>query len=142
MAKQDPLRLRAQDADGLTTVSSFLQDALILPKDIQFDKAARRFAIAANRFRWETQRGLFKPRPTRVKTFLRFDFVDSVHTRSFDPEDTIPLNLLSIAAAADTEVRLTFSNGPEIALICEAIDVTLDDVGPPWLANRAPRHSA
>ncbi len=49
----DSLRLRAQDADDLTVLSSLFQDAIIPGSDMYIDKANKRFVLVANRFCWE-----------------------------------------------------------------------------------------
>ena len=49
----DSLRLRAQDADDITVLSSLFQDAIIPGSDVHFDKANKRFVLVANRFCWE-----------------------------------------------------------------------------------------
>ena len=47
------LQLRAEDEEDLAVISSCLQDALVPLSDMQYDRAARRFVLAVNRFRWE-----------------------------------------------------------------------------------------
>lgn len=146
--KSKQLRLRAQDQDDLGYFSTILQDALIASNDIKFDAGARRFAIAANRFRWERQaerKGLFRlrERPTRIRTIVRFDYVSAVKSRGFDETSTLPLNLLSITAQPEgknTQVLLAFSSGIDIALECETLDATLDDVSAPWNVEAVPNH--
>ncbi|MEO0412804.1 MAG: DUF2948 family protein [Pseudomonadota bacterium] len=146
--KSKPLRLRAQDMEDLAPLSSLMQDAIVLPSDLKFDAPARRFAIAANRFRWEREdkrRGLFglRERPSRVRTILRFDYVNTVKSRGFDETSALPLNILTVTAEpADPHVQilLIFSSGIDIALGCETIDATLDDVSAPWSVDTIPRH--
>lgn len=149
MAKPpNTLKVRADSAETLAYVSGLMQDAIIAPKDIDFDPSGRRFALAANRYRWEAEadgRGLFRmrPRPTRIRSFLRFDFVDSVQTRQFERGAPTPLSLLAITAQDSDEalkINLSFAGGSDIALTCESVDVTLDDVGLPWVAQNTPKH--
>ena len=60
----DSLRLRAQDADDLTVLSSLFQDAIIPGSDMHIDKANKRFVLVANRFCWERPPGGYRPQPT------------------------------------------------------------------------------
>ena len=49
----EPLRLLAEDADDLQIISAALQDAILRPIDIVWEKQARTLTIAFSRFCWE-----------------------------------------------------------------------------------------
>ncbi|MEM7569557.1 MAG: DUF2948 family protein [Pseudomonadota bacterium] len=147
MAKLSPkaLKLRAHDHEDLVRLSSLMQDAIVAPKDMRFDAKAKRFVLATNRFRWEASRGVLglPKRPTRVRSIVRFDYVESVQSRGLNTSDDIPLNLLAITVQSDApgeRIVLSFSGACDIALQCETVDATLDDVSAPWAANVAPKH--
>lgn len=147
-APAQPLRLRAQDGDDLAAISSLMQDALIRRNDMHFDPAAKRFALAANRFCWEKwvkKSGFFglRSRPERVRTMLRFDFVEKAQSRGLSADASVPLNLLAVTAErldSGVVLMLRFSSDIDMALGCETIDVTLDDVSEPWRVKEAPGH--
>ena len=50
---EHPLRLIAQDAEGLGILAALLQDAVFPITEMRFAKTRRRFALLLNRFRWE-----------------------------------------------------------------------------------------
>jgi len=45
----EPLRLLAEDADDLQIISAALQDAILRPIDIVWEKAARRLTVTLSR---------------------------------------------------------------------------------------------
>ena len=54
VAPQDrPLKLRAYDREDFAVVSAVLQDALVPVIDLAWLSGEKRFALVANRFRWE-----------------------------------------------------------------------------------------
>jgi len=52
-ARDEPLRLRAMDADDLQVISALVQDAVFPIAEMTWDQKRRRFALLLNRFRWE-----------------------------------------------------------------------------------------
>lgn len=144
-----PLRLRAQDSDDIAMLSSLCQDLITSQAQLHHDAQAKQFVLLGNRFCWEREtkkRGWFKPRPQplRVRSAVRFDYVERVQTKGLRAGDAdTPLNLLAISAADDEAyavITLDFSQAFKIALHCEVIDITLDDLSPPWLAQSKPQH--
>ena len=53
MTKGQLLKLRANDKEDLSVISTVLQDSLITVNEMLFLKKESRFAFVANRFRWE-----------------------------------------------------------------------------------------
>ena len=53
MTKGQLLKLRANDKEDLSVISTILQDSLITVNEMLFLKKESRFAFVANRFRWE-----------------------------------------------------------------------------------------
>ncbi|HEY1073772.1 DUF2948 family protein, partial [Brevundimonas sp.] len=53
LAPMEPLRLLAEDAVDLQIISAALQDAIMRPVDIRWEKDARRLTIVLSRFCWE-----------------------------------------------------------------------------------------
>src|SRR5215469_6548245 len=79
----DALKLLARDEEDLAVVSAVLQDALIPVSEMAYLPEERRFALVANRFRWERV-----PPPTprgreRRLTGLSISGVSTVRRRGF-----------------------------------------------------------
>ena len=145
----DELRLSAEDAEDLEVISAQMQDAVLKVGDLAYLPGARRFALVANRFRWDAEvkrRGFFaKPRHERVRAGLHFENVLKVRTRNIaqDKPDGV-LNLLAIrfeeTDAPSGIVTLVFSGGGEIRLDVEALEAHLSDLGLMRETPAAPIH--
>ncbi|HUC61028.1 MAG TPA: DUF2948 family protein [Alphaproteobacteria bacterium] len=152
----DGLHLRAEDAEDLRVMSSFLQDALVPLADMHFEPAERRFVLALNRFRWEHvvagQGGARKigARPVgvrfeRIACGVAFEAVHRVRLQNIErARRDRPLELLAVVARDEGEagatIQLMFAGGGTIRLEAERIRVRLDDFGEPWPTRWAPRH--
>ncbi len=144
-----PLRLIAQDAEGLGIVAALLQDAVFPITEMTYAKQRHRFALLLNRFRWENAPAAeaASRRYERVQSLLVFEDVLAVQTTGIDrnDRDTV-LSLLSITFAQTSEgagtVTLILAGDGAIALQVEALDATLRDTTRPYLApsGKAPSH--
>ncbi len=138
------LRLLAADADDLGIISAALQDALAKVGDVEFEAGAKRFTLAANRYRWEKGRGA----PERVRSALQFGRVTHVRSKGVvmsDSEAVVSVLAIAFDASGEAEdpsgvILLRLAGGGEIALKVECIDAVLSDLSEPWAARRAPRH--
>jgi len=142
----DTLRLLAEDAEDLKTVSAALQDAVVRVGDLDMDHHRRAFTAVVNRYRWEMADA--GGRGQRVRAALHVQSVLGARRRGLnvDQPDAVA-NLLSVAFETDDEppggvLRLTFSGGGEIAFDVECLDITLVDVTRPWPARRRPSHDS
>ncbi len=141
------LRLKAEDAEDLQVLAAYLQDAVVLVKDIAYLPATRRLALVANRFCWEDEMGIEPSGRThkRARTGLHFDNVEKVRSRNIeqDRQDGV-LNLLTIgfeeATAPSGSIVLTFSGDGEIRIDVEALDAHLADMGSSWDTPNLPSH--
>ena len=146
---EQPLRLMAQDAEGLAVLSALLQDAIFPITEMTYAKSRRRFALLLNRFRWEDETAARATgrRFERVQSLLVFEDVQTVRTAGIDrgDADTV-LSLLQIGfepgADGTGTVTLVLAGDGAIALQTEALDATLRDVTRPYLApsGKAPTH--
>lgn len=145
-----PLRLRAVDADDLNVISAVLQDAVVPVSEMSFESADNRFVLIAGRFRWETAPDPSKtaarasgPGETpyeRVHTAIRFEGVRAVRTLGIDRRDrSLILNLLSIGCA-DGAVELVFAGDAAIRLDVESLSCHVEDLGDPWPTVFRPSH--
>lgn len=136
------LRLLAEDADGLGVIAAAVQDALVRPDGMKFDRKGRAFGLELNRFQWERAgRGPH----FRSRAILAFTGVESVRTTPLPPGEDAVLGLLDIHFEADAEppggaVTLMFAGDTMVQLKVECLDVTLLDTGVAWPTRRKPDH--
>jgi hypothetical protein len=135
-----PMRILAYDTGDLAVLSALLQDMIVKPTEMAWEKPTRRFAMIGNRFRWEKQ--AFKE---RVRTATHFEGVADVRSKGFNPKADAPLALLSVSfvegvTAPAGEVRIAFSGGGEVAITVEALEAALTDLSQPWSAGATPQH--
>ena len=92
-----------------------MQDALISVNDLTYDRAARRFSVVANRFRWEGRPETAEGTPPFERTLCAVSFaeVDRVSYRGFRRRaDGRILSLLAIRPGNEPGiVELEFSGG-------------------------------
>ncbi len=145
-----PLRLIAQDAEGLAVLSALLQDAVFPITEMRYVAGRRRFALMLNRFRWEdrdaAQAGGRKFE--RVQSLLVFEDVLAVRSAGIAREDKdVILSLLQVSFAPGEDgtgvVTLVLAGGGAISLQVEALDVTLRDATRTYIApsGKAPDHA-
>jgi hypothetical protein len=137
------LKLLAEDAEELGILAAAVQDALVKPQDIKFDKRGRTFGLEINRFQWE--RADKRPPFFRSRAVLAFAGVETVRSRGLSKDIDAVHDLLDIRfeAAADPPggiVTLMFAGKTQIQLVVECIDVTLMDTGTAWPTSRKPDH--
>jgi hypothetical protein len=149
VAPDNPLRLRAEDADDLAVISAVVQDALISVKDLTYDRTAKRFTLVANRFRWEAkppesnggaEGGLAYERRLCAVTF---DAVESAAYRGFRRrDDDRILSLLAIRPGdGPGTIDLEFSGNATLRLVVSTIKAYATDLGEAWPTSWQPDHS-
>ena len=153
------LLLRAEEADDLILVSACAQDMTVIARDIAWLPKQQRLVLVGNRFRWENAaRGPKKGgAATRVRSALRFDYVQSVQRRNWPLSADAVLPLLSVtfddggdgdeaeagdgdAGSGEVALLLSFGGGAAIRLVQEVLDVTLEDASGAWGAAAIPDH--
>ena len=144
MPPEPGLTLRAEDAEDLAVISTYLQDALVSVRDLAYDDDNRTFIFVANRFRWETPPRSDGAAPGFERTLcgVLFESVDGVAYRGFrrNEEDRI-LSLLAIRAdTSDNAIDLDFAAGAAIRLTTAAIRCHARDLGEPWPTPWHPDH--
>jgi hypothetical protein len=144
-----PLRLVAQDAEGVAVLSALLQDAVFPITEMAYAVKRRRFALLLNRFRWEDRDAAESARRAyeRAQSLLVFEDVLSVRTMGIDRKDhDMVLSLLSVVFTPGPDgtgrVDLVLAGDGTIALQVEALDASLRDVSRPYIApsGRVPTH--
>lgn len=132
-----PLRLLAEDEHDLRIISAALQDAILRPVDIVWERAARRVTMAVSRFCWECG-------GARVMAAMQFGDVQAVRSRHLDPAGETPLELLAIdfepGEPPGGQVVLMFAGGGDLVIDVDCIDAVLADLTDRWPAQSAPNH--
>ncbi len=148
-AGDQPLRLKALDAEDLSVLAALVQDAVFPASEIRWDRKARRFALLLNRFRWEdAERAKARKRDfERVQSVLVIEDVMAVKSQGVDPSDKdMVYALLSLAFQPGEDgtgrLELTLAGDGAIAVDVEALEVVLKDVTRPYVApsRKAPAH--
>jgi hypothetical protein len=141
-----PLKLAALDDEDLLVLSAHVQDAVLRAGDLVWSPSRHRFALAMNRFAWETVESGRRHRPyQRRRSAMHFDRVIAVKSVGIDR--AAPDRILSLLAVEFTagdapagEIRLLFAGGSEIRLSVECIEAQLADLGAAWQTNARPAH--
>ena len=136
----DALRLLARDEEDLAVISAILQDALIPVSEMAYLPEERRFALVANRFRWEAPPDRPREKLERRLTGLSIGGVTAVRRRGFNPGD--PNRILALLALrwVAGALQLDFAVGASIQLETAEILCHLDDLSEPWPTRWQPRH--
>lgn len=133
----EPLRLLAEDGEDLAIISAALQDAILRPADIVWEKGARRLTIELSRFCWECG-------GTRVRAAMQFGDVLAVKSRGLPRLPDAPLELLAIhfieGEAPGGKAILMFAGGGDLRVDVECLDAVVTDLSERWPARIAPTH--
>ena len=133
----EPLRLLAEDAEDLAIISAALQDAILRPADIVWERPARRLTIEFSRFCWECG-------GTRVRSAMQFGDVIAVKSRGLPRLPDAPLELLAIdfeeVEPPGGKVTLMFAGGGDLRVEVECLDAVVADLSDRWEARIAPTH--
>lgn len=136
-----PLALRAEDADDLAILAALAQDAVLTVADITFDPRRRQLALLLSRFRWEDADAARAEGRSyeRVRALLVLGDVLRVRHDGIDRSDpALVLSLLDIAWQPGPDgtgtAVLQFAGDGAIAAEVEALSVDLRDVARPHRA--------
>jgi hypothetical protein len=135
----EPLRLLAEDADDLQIISVALQDAILRPVDIVWEKNTRTLTLALSRFCWECG-------GTRVMTAMQFGDVTAVKSRRLPRSPDSALELLAMdfmpEEAPGGRVIMMFAGGGDLRIDVECLDAVVTDLSERWPARLEPTHLA
>ena len=140
----DRLKLIAMDADDLSVISAYCQDAVLKSGDIEYFPAEGRLVVAMNRFVWETSLGkkkLFE----RRRSVLHFARVTKVSALGIDrrKKDQV-LSLLAVTFSQGEvpsgTVELVFAGGMAMRVEVECIETQLADLAAAWQTESRPEH--
>ncbi|EJZ22457.1 DUF2948 family protein [Rhizobium sp. Pop5] len=139
------LKLVALDDEDLAIISAHMQDSVFKVGDIDWSPRDAQFALAVNRFVWESaarkRRGF-----ERRRAALVFKRVLAVRSLGIDrgKRDEV-LSLLAVRFEKKGEgpegtIELSLSGTASIALDVECIEIQMADIGGAWAATSKPRH--
>ena len=139
------LKLIGKNIEDLKTISAYSQDSIVKIKDIVYLKENKIFIVMLSRFMWEDlEKGVFR-NYKRIKSVLKFNFIESVLAKNINQQQkNRNLELLAIKSNYNQnnlyETSLIFSGNNIILLKSEEIDVMLDDQEYFWEVKHSPKH--
>ena len=145
MDKRVNLKLLGKNQEDLKIISAYLQDSILIVKDIVFLKQNRTFVMIVNRFMWEdVEKGVFRQNK-RIRCAVKFEEVIKVESKNINQKNkNKPLECLAIKCSPIFEeiykINIFFAGNSIITVISEVIEVTLHDLGKPWKVKHIPIH--
>jgi len=139
------LKLIGKNIEDLKTISAYSQDSIVKIKDIVYLKENKIFIVMLSRFMWEDlEKGVFR-NYKRIKSVLKFNFIENVLAKNINQQQkNRNLELLAIKSNYNQknlyDTSLIFSGNNIILLKSEEIDVMLDDQEYFWDVKHSPKH--
>ena len=139
------LKLIGKNIEDLKTISAYTQDSIVKIKDIVYLKENKIFIVMLSRFMWEDlEKGVFR-NYKRIKSVLKFNFIENVLAKNINQQQkNRNLELLAIKSNYNQnnlyDTNLIFSGNNIILLKSEEIDVMLDDQEYFWEVKHSPKH--
>ena len=139
------LKLIGKNIEDLKTISAYCQDSIVKIRDLAYLKKNKVFIIMLSRFMWEDiEKGVFR-NYKRIKSVLKFNFIESVLAKNINQQQkNRNLELLAIKSNNNQDnlydINLIFSGNSIILMKTEEIDVMLDDQEYFWEVKHSPRH--
>ena len=139
------LKLIGKNIEDLKTISAYCQDSIVKIKDFIYLKENKIFIMMLSRFMWEDiEKGLFR-NYKRIKSVLKFNFIENVLAKNINQQQkNRNLELLAIKSNYNQnnlyDTSLIFSGNNIILLKSEEIDVMLDDQEYFWEVKHSPKH--
>ena len=139
------LKLLGKNQEDLRIISAYLQDSILIVKNIVFLRKNRTFIMIVNRFMWEdVEKGIFRQNK-RIRCAIKFEEVIKVESKNINQKNkNQPLECLAIKCSPIFEetykINIFFAGNSIITVISEVIEVTLHDLGKPWKVKHIPIH--
>ena len=139
------LKLLGKNQEDLKVISAYLQDSILIVKDIVFLKQNRIFIMIVNRFMWEdVEKGVFRQNKT-IRCAVKFEEVIKAESKNINQKNkNKPLECLAIKCNPvfdeTYKINIFFAGDSIITIISEVIEVTLHDLGKPWNVKYIPAH--
>jgi len=139
------LKLLGKNQEDLKVISAYLQDSILVVKDMVFLKQNRTFVMIVNRFMWEdVEKGVFRNNK-RIRCAVKFEEVIKVESKNINQKNkNRPLECLAIKCSSifdeTYKIKIFFAGDSIITIISEVIEVALHDLGKPWNVKHVPIH--
>jgi hypothetical protein len=139
------LKLIGNNVEDLKIISAYCQDSIVKIKDIVYLKENKIFIMMLSRFMWEDiEKGVFR-KYKRIKSVLKFNFIEGVLAKNINQQqESRNVELLAIKSNYNQDnlhgINLIFSGNSIILIKTEEIDVTLDDQEFFWEVKHFPKH--
>ena len=139
------LKLIGKNIEDLKTISAYCQDSIVKIKDLIYLKENKIFIMMLSRFMWEDiEKGVFR-NYKRIKSVLKFNFIERVLAKNIDQQQkNRNLELLAIKSNYNQNnlynINLIFSGNGIVLLKSEETDVMLDDQEYFWEVKHSPKH--
>ena len=119
-------KIIANDLEGLQMISACSSAAKVKISDIKYLASNKVFLLSIERIKVENEN-----EDKKIKSILRFDFIDKVRSKNIDQsnQETV-LELIGIDYLKNNnvyEINLIFNNNAHIALTTETIEARLED---------------
>ena len=143
--EKNNLKLIGKNEEDLKIISAYLQDSVVIAKNILFLKKNRTFIMILNRFMWEdVEKGVFRQNK-RIRCAIKFEEVIKVKSKNINQKnDDKPLEYLAIKSSLISDslfkIKIFFSGGGIITITSEVIEVLMNDLGKPWNVKYFPLH--
>ena len=145
MDKKYLKKIIAQSPLDLKMISAYLQDSILIVKDIVFLKKNRKFIMIVNRFMWENvEKEVFRENK-RIRCAVKFEEVIKVESKNIiQKSKNKPLECLAIKCSSIFDeickIKIFFAGNSIITITSEVIEVALHDFGKPWNVKHIPIH--
>ena len=139
------LKLIGKNIEDLNTISAYCQYSIVKIIDLVYLKENKIFIMMLSRFMWEDiEKGVFR-NYKRIKSVLKFNFIENVLSININQQQkNRNLELLAIKSKYKQnklyDISLIFSGNSIILLKSDEIDVMLDDQGNFWEVKHSPKH--
>ena len=139
------LKLLGKNQEDLKIISAYLQDSILIVKDIVFLKQNRTFVMIVNRFMWEdVEKGVFRDNK-RIRSAIKFEGVLEVKSKNINQRNrNKPLEYLAMECNLNNDnnkkISIFFSGNSAITIILETIEAVMSDLGNAWRVKHIPKH--
>ena len=139
------LKLIGKNIEDLKIISAYCQDSIVKIKDLVYLKKNKIFIMMLSRFMWEDiEKGVFR-NYKRIKSVVKFNFIESVLAKNINQQQkNRNLELLAIKSNYNQNnlynINLIFSGNGIVLLKSEETNVMLDDQEYFWEVKHSPKH--
>ena len=139
------LKLIGNNVEDLKIISAYCQDSIVKIKDLVYLKENKIFIMMLSRFMWEDiEKGVFR-NYKRIKSIIKFNFIESVLAKNINQQQkNRNLELLTMKSDYNQnnlyDINLIFSGNGIVLLKSEETDVMLDDQECFWEVKYSPKH--